>query len=284
MDKKGHYPHMLAMTATPIPRSMAITLYGDMDISMIREYPEGHTPVATHLVDDTQKRWLFDTIKERMSAGQQVFVICPVIEGSEDIDIKSAEDMGKRLKKILSPPFRVEIIHGRLSMDKKDQIMRDFHKGLIHLLVGTTVIEVGIHAPNATVMIIEHPERFGLAQIHQLRGRVGRGTQGGICALMLRPDLTEKSLSRLGLLAGSHDGFEIASKDLELRGHGELTGVKQAGSGELDLSEIMDHQELFNNAKREAWDLIKSDHDLFHPDHRYLRIIMEKITESPMDV
>ena len=284
MDKKGHNPHMLAMTATPIPRSMAITLYGDMDISMIREYPEGHTPVATYLVNEAKKRWLFDTIKERMSSGQQVFVICPVIEGSEDMDIKSAQDMGKRLKKILSPPFRIEIIHGRLSPDKKDQIMRDFHKGLIDLLVGTTIIEVGIHAPNATVMIIEHPERFGLAQIHQLRGRVGRGTEGGICAMMLKRDLNERALARLEALAESQDGFEIARKDFELRGHGELTGVKQAGAGELDLSEIIEHQKLFFSAKREAWNLIKSDPGLLHPDNRHLRILMEKISEIPVDI
>ncbi|MFC1819512.1 ATP-dependent DNA helicase RecG [Thermodesulfobacteriota bacterium] len=283
MDKKGDNTHILVMTATPIPRTLAVTFYGDMDVSIIKEYPKGHVPVETHLVKAAKKRWVFETLKRRMSLGQQAFVICPVIEESEESDLKSAREMEKRLRKILSPPYRIGIIHGRLSSDEKEKIMCDFHKGLIDLLVGTTVIEVGVHVPNATVMVIEHPERFGLAQLHQLRGRVGRGTEGGVC-MMMSDKLTKGAVSRLKVLADSFDGFEIAQKDLELRGHGEFTGIRQSGIGELDLFEVIKHQDILLKARREAQDLIESDPDLLHPDHQYLRVMMESISGIPMDL
>jgi ATP-dependent DNA helicase RecG len=188
------------------------------------------------------------------------------------------------LRKILSPPFRIGLIHGNLSPEERSDIMNDFRKGLIDLLVGTTVIEVGVHVPNATIMIIEHPERFGLAQLHQLRGRVGRGIVKGICLLMLSNNLPERAMSRIKALADTHDGFEIARKDLELRGHGELTGMRQSGIGELDLSEMLKEPDLLLDAKREAQALIEKDPEFLLPEHRHLRVITESVLNKPLDL
>ncbi len=282
MDKKGKNPHLLVMTATPIPRTLAITVYGDMSISVMKEYPEGHMPVETHIIDEGRKRWVFETLRQRMDAGQQAFVICPVILGSEDMDLKSAQEMAGKLRKILIPPFRVGLIHGRLSPDERVKIMDDFRKGVIHLLVGTTVIEVGVHVPRATIMIIEHPERFGLAQLHQLRGRVGRGSEKSICMMMSSKNLPEKAVSRLKILAENHDGFDIAQKDLELRGHGELIGMRQAGMGELDFSEMLREPKLLLEAKREAQRLMGDDPELLRPEHGQLEMMIQSAVEKPL--
>jgi len=284
ISEKGKNPHLLVMTATPIPRTLAITIYGDMDISMIKGYPKGHKPVVTRLVEEKQKRIVFETLMEKMSAGQQAFVICPVIEGSEELDLKNAMEMAEKLKKILTPPFRVGLIHGRLSPEEREEVMDDFRKGVIDLLVGTTVIEVGIHVPRATVMIIEHPERFGLAQLHQLRGRVGRGSEQGLCFLMLGNNLSEKTLSRLRILGEGHDGFEIAQKDLELRGQGELVGTRQAGMGELDFPEMMREADLLLHAKREAERLMEADPELLDHEHAQLKQMVESILVKPLDI
>jgi ATP-dependent DNA helicase RecG len=284
MDRKGENPHVFVMTATPIPRTLAITFYGDMDLSFIEGFPEGRKPVITHLVPENEKRGVFETLKQKMSAGQQAFVICPIIEGSEEMDLKNALEMAESLKKIYPPPFRIGLVHGRLTSDEREDVMNDFRKGLIHLLVGTTVIEVGVHVPRATVMVIEHPERFGLAQLHQLRGRVGRGKERGLCLLMASNNLPERSRSRLKILAENHDGFEIAKKDLELRGHGEWTGTRQAGVGELDLTEMMRESELLLAAKREARGLITSDPGLLQPENRHLKVMVESLLAKPLDL
>jgi len=284
LNGKGDNPHLLVMTATPIPRTLAITAYGDMDISMIKEYPEGHMPVETHLIKEEDRKWAFENLKQRLSAGQQAFVICPVIEGTEEVDLKSALEMEIRLKKALSPSFRVGIIHGRMSSDERERVMADFHKRFINLLVGTTVIEVGVHVPNATVVLIEHPERFGLAQLHQLRGRVGRGSERGVCLLILSGSLSDTALVRLEFLAQSNDGFEIAQKDLELRGHGELTGVRQAGVGELDLSEMLREPDLLAVARQEAQDLIESDPELLRPEHCQLKVLADAISGKGLNL
>lgn len=278
MDQRGDNPHILVMTATPIPRSLAIALYGDMDISVIREYPGGHRPIKTFLVDKLQKKWAFDRLKECISSGRQAFVICPVIDETEDSDLRGAQEMHERLKKILSPPYRIGMVHGRMPSEKREEIMRGFYRGDIDILVATTVIEVGVHVPNSTVMIIEHPERFGLAQLHQLRGRVGRGAYEGLCMLILPDDISERTMDRLKVIAEINDGFEIAKRDLEFRGHGELTGLKQAGIGEIEPSEIIRHQGLLVEAKRFASGLIQSDPDLSLPEHRYLKVMMESIS------
>ena len=284
MDRKGRYPHQLVMTATPIPRTLAMTVYGDMDISLITEYPAGHQPVLTRLVKGTEKRKVFDFLRRHLALGQQAFVICPVIEESEEADLKSAVEMAERLKKILSPPFRIGLMHGRLAAQEKDSVMGDFRSGKIHVLVGTTVVEVGVHVPAATVMIIEQPERFGLAQLHQLRGRVGRGSVRGVCVLMAPDALSPRALSRLQILTETHDGFEIARKDLEQRGQGELIGIRQAGLGELDLDEMMREPDLLLLAKEKADLLLDSDPELADPAHRGLKNFIESILTRPIDL
>lgn len=284
MDRKGDNPHILVMTATPIPRSLAIALYGDMDISMIREYPGGRRPVKTCLIDKFQKKWAFDRLREGISSGRQAFVICPVIDETEDSDLKGAQEMYRRLKKILSPPYRIGMIHGRMPFNEREGIMKGFYNGDINILVATTVIEVGVHVPNATLIVIEHPERFGLAQLHQLRGRVGRGADEGLCMMILPDDIPERTRDRLKIMAENTDGFAIAQKDLEFRGHGELTGLRQAGIGEIEPSEIIRHQELLADAKRIARELVQSDPDLSRPEHRYLRSMVESISGVPTDL
>jgi ATP-dependent DNA helicase RecG len=266
LDKKGNNPHLLVMSATPIPRTLAMTVYADLDITAIREYPAGRSPVVTRMVRRAEKRWVYETIKKRMMGGEQVMVICPVIDRSED-----ALDMAEGLKRIYPPPFRVDLLHGRLAPDEKERILACFRRGDSDLLVGTTVVEVGVHAPGATVMVVEQPERFGLAQLHQLRGRVGRRHIQGLCLLMVTEDLPEESRARLEVLVQHHDGFEIAQRDLELRGQGELTGVRQAGGGELVPGEMFRFPELLMAAKEAAEEIVKDDPELNREDHRGLR-------------
>jgi ATP-dependent DNA helicase RecG len=284
MDRKGENLHILVMTATPIPRTLAIAVYGDLDLSFIDGYPEGRMPVVTKLVEEDEKRMVFQILTQRMAAGEQAFVICPVIEGSEDMDLKNALDMTEKLGKIFAPRFRIGLVHGRLSPDEREEVMTNFRKGLIHLLVGTTVIEVGVHVPTATVMVIEHPERFGLSQLHQLRGRVGRGTQRGLCLLMLNKNLSERARSRLNIVVGHDNGFEIAKKDLALRGQGELIGMRQAGMGELDPVEMMRDAELLLTAKGEANRLVQSDPDLSNAANEQLKLMVESILTRPLDL
>jgi ATP-dependent DNA helicase RecG len=283
LDKKGVNPHLLVMSATPIPRTLAMTVYADLDISLIKEYPEGHQPVVTHLADEREKRRVFTTLNQRMAMGQQGMVICPVIDGSEDSDLKNALEMYANLKKILTPRFRVGLIHGRVSSEEKERVMEEFRGGLIDLLVATTVIEVGVHAPGAAVMVIEHPERFGLAQLHQLRGRVGRGSERGLCVLMCDDGLPERVLARLKVLEESNDGFEIAEKDLEMRGQGELMGMRQAGAGELDFKEVFREPELLKAAKREAEGVIESDPELSGPEHQALKQMIQWSPKTALD-
>ncbi len=282
MEQKGGNPHLLVMTATPIPRTLAITVYGDMQISTIKEYPEQHTPVATYIVRQKQKKKAFDLLKQKISLGHQGFVICPVIEGSEEADLKNAIEVAEKLKKI--SPFRVDLVHGRMPSEEREKTMNDFRNGKIDLLVGTTVLEVGIHVPKATVMIIEQPERFGLAQLHQLRGRVGRGREKGTCLLMASDNLSDMTLSRLKILAETADGFKIAEKDFELRGQGEITGIRQSGLGELDFNETAREPGLLSDAKREAKNLIDSDPELLRPEHHNLKKLVESVLKGPTDL
>jgi ATP-dependent DNA helicase RecG len=279
LNQKGVNPHLLIMTATPIPRTLGMTLFADLDISTIKQYPRGRWPVITRIVDDSGKRIVFNEVRQRLQAGQQAMVVCPVIEGSEETDLKNVSEMFARLEEIFSPRFRVGLIHGRLSPAEKDQVMESFRKGCIHLLVGTTVVEVGVHAPGATVMVVEHAERFGLAQLHQLRGRVGRGSVRGLCFLMASKGLSRPSLERLKILANSNDGFEIAEKDLQMRGQGELMGAKQAGVGELDLNEFLQETKLLVAAKKEADRLVSADPHFSKNENRLLRALIDTGSE-----
>jgi len=283
MERKGNNPHVLIMTATPIPRTLALTVYGDMDISEIRIHPGGRLPVITRLVTERQKREVFNILKEKLQDNQQAIVICPIIDRTDGDDVKNATDMFEKLKKLFSPHFRVGLVHGRLPFDQREQVMKRFRQGHISILVATTVIEVGIHVPNATVMIIEHPERFGLSQLHQLRGRVGRGQKRGRCFLMGTDKLSELIRSRLKIITECHDGFEIAQRDLEWRGQGELTGMRQSGVGELDFSEMLKEPEWLFKAKQAAEQMIEKDPQCLYQANSRLKGLVDSILSRPID-
>jgi ATP-dependent DNA helicase RecG len=245
-------PDVLVMTATPIPRTLALTLYGDLDISIINEMPPGRTPIVTRRISDdrTEEVWTF--VRKQVAAGHQVYVVYPVIEENEENELKAAMKMYRELSKRIFPDLRVAVLHGRLDADLKDQVMRLFQKGEIDILVSTTVIEVGVDVANATVMVIEHAERFGLAQLHQLRGRIGRGAAKSYCILMTGGKVSEEGERRLDAMVRTTDGFQIAELDLELRGPGEFFGTRQAGLPSFQVANLIRDRELLEAAKREA--------------------------------
>jgi ATP-dependent DNA helicase RecG len=245
-------PDVLVMTATPIPRTLALTLYGDLDVSVLDELPPGRTPVVTRSVPDERAPEVWDFVRKQIAAGHQAYVVYPVIEENEERELKAAEQMHRQLRERIFPNLHVGLLHGRLDADKKEQVMRDFQQGKIEILVATTVIEVGVDVPNATVMVIEHADRFGLAQLHQLRGRIGRGAAKSYCVLMRGGKVSEEGERRLDAMVGSNDGFQIAELDLELRGPGEFFGTKQAGIPSFRVANIIRDRQLLEAAKREA--------------------------------
>jgi ATP-dependent DNA helicase RecG len=253
-------PDVLVMTATPIPRTLALTLYGDLDVSVIDELPPGRTPVSTRVVGDERAAEVWEFVRKMVSGGQQSFVVYPVIEESEkDTGLKAAIKMYDELRKTVFPQLKLGLLHGRMSADEKDEIMRRFKAGELHILVATTVVEVGVDVPNASVMVIEHAERFVLSQMHQLRGRIGRGGQKSYCVLMTGGKISEEAQQRLDTMVRSSDGFEIAEKDLELRGPGEFFGTKQAGMPSLRVANLIRDRNLLELAKREARGLLEDE-------------------------
>jgi ATP-dependent DNA helicase RecG len=245
-------PDVLVMTATPIPRTLALTLYGDLDLSVLDELPPGRTPVVTRAVPDERAPEVWDFIGKQIAAGHQAYVVYPVIEENEERELKAAQQMHRQLREKIFPNLHVGLLHGRLDADQKEHVMREFQQGKIEILVATTVIEVGVDVPNATVMVIEHADRFGLAQLHQLRGRIGRGAAKSYCVLMRGAKVSEEGERRLDAMVRSNDGFQIAELDLELRGPGEFFGTKQAGIPSFRVANIIRDRELLEAAKREA--------------------------------
>jgi ATP-dependent DNA helicase RecG len=249
-------PDVLVMTATPIPRTLALTLYGDLDVSVLDELPPGRTPVVTRSLPDERAPEVWDFVRKQIGAGHQAYVVYPVIEENpaktEDREVKAARQMHRQLRDKIFPDLHVGLLHGRLDADEKERVMREFQAGKIEILVATTVIEVGVDVPNATVMVIEHADRFGLAQLHQLRGRIGRGAAKSYCVLMRGGKVSEEGERRLDAMAGSNDGFQIAELDLELRGPGEFFGTKQAGIPSFRVANIIRDRQLLEAAKREA--------------------------------
>ncbi len=245
-------PDVLVMTATPIPRTLALTLYGDLDVSVIDQMPPGRTPIVTRLISDDQSEKVWDFLRKQVAAGHQAYVVYPVIEEGEETELKAAIKMYKELDKRIFPGVRVGLLHGRMDTDLKEQAMRLFQKGEIDILVSTTVIEVGVDVANATVMVIEHAERFGLAQLHQLRGRIGRGAAKSYCILMTGGKMSEEGERRLDAMVRTNDGFQIAELDLELRGPGEFFGTRQAGMPSFRVANIIRDRQLLEVAKREA--------------------------------
>jgi len=245
-------PDVLVMTATPIPRTLALTLYGDLDVSVIDEMPPGRTPIITRCVSDERSPEVWDFVRKQVTAGHQVYVVYPVIEENEETELKAAMKMYKELSKRIFPDFRVAVLHGRMEPDLKEQVMRLFQKGDLDILVATTVIEVGVDVANATMMVIEHAERFGLAQLHQLRGRIGRGAAKSYCVLMTGGKISEDGERRLDAMVRTNDGFQIAELDLELRGPGEFFGTRQAGMPSFQVANLIRDRQLLEAAKREA--------------------------------
>jgi len=245
-------PDVLVMTATPIPRTLALTLYGDLDVSVLDELPPGRTPVVTRSLPDERAPEVWDFVRKHIGAGHQAYVVYPVIEENEERELKAAQQMHRQLREKIFPNLHVGLLHGRLDADEKEHVMREFQQGKIEILVATTVIEVGVDVPNATVMVIEHADRFGLAQLHQLRGRIGRGAAKSYCVLMRGAKVSEEGERRLDAMVRSNDGFQIAELDLELRGPGEFFGTKQAGIPSFRVANIIRDRQLLEAAKREA--------------------------------
>ena len=245
-------PDVLVMTATPIPRTLALTLYGDLDLSVLDELPPGRTPIVTRRITDDRSAEVWDFVRKQVAKGHQVYVVYPVIAENEETELKAAIKMYRELSGKVFADLKVGLLHGRLDSELKDQVMRMFQKGELQILVATTVIEVGVDVPNATVMVIEHAERFGLAQLHQLRGRIGRGAAKSYCILMTGGKVTEEGERRLDAMVRTNDGFQIAELDLELRGPGEFFGTRQAGMPSFRVANLIRDRQLLELAKREA--------------------------------
>jgi ATP-dependent DNA helicase RecG len=249
---RGLNPDVLVMTATPIPRSLAMTVYGDLDVSIINELPPGRTPVKTVVCGEDQRLEVKKLITREVKAGRQIYVVYPLVEESEKMDLKDATRRYEYLRDTVFPKLTVGLLHGKMKPAEKEKVMSAFVAGQIKILVSTTVIEVGVDVPNASVMIVEHAERFGLSQLHQLRGRVGRGAEKSYCILLTSDKKTAVAEERLGIMAQTNDGFRIAEKDLELRGPGELLGTKQSGLPEFRIGNIVRDQLILEMAKKEA--------------------------------
>lgn len=270
-QKSEHPPHVLVMTATPIPRTLAMTVYGDLDVSKIDELPGGRKPIITAHRREGQRLRVRAFMKEQIDMGRQVYVVFPLIEESETLDYKNLNEGFDHLVEFFQrPKYQVDMLHGRMKPQDKDAAMQRFKQGICHILVSTTVIEVGINVPNATVMVIESAEKFGLAQLHQLRGRVGRGAEQSYCILMTGNKLTDVARERLSAMVNTNDGFEIAEHDLKLRGPGDIEGTRQSGLLDLKLANLVKDESILIAARQEALKIIESDVNLEKPEHQSL--------------
>ena len=252
LRSKGLHPDVLVMTATPIPRTLALTTYGDLDVSVMREMPPGRHPIKTIAKPESRREEIYEFLRKQIDTGRQAYVVYPLVEESEKVDLKAATEMADHLAQDVFPSYRVALLHGRLKADAKERVMAAFARGEFDVLVSTTVIEVGVDVPNAAVMLVEHAERFGLSQLHQLRGRVGRGPHQSYCILLYQSPLTEQGRERLKALTETNDGFEISERDLELRGPGDFFGTRQSGMPTLRVGDLVRDHQLMEDARREA--------------------------------
>ena len=271
LREKGDSPHVLIMTATPIPRTLALTLYGDLDVSTLDELPPGRTPIATHVVADaTLRERAYQRVREEVAAGHQAYVVCALKDESDKVEIRSAKAEAERLRAEVFPDLRVGLVYGDMPAKEKEATMDRFRAGEVDVLVSTTVIEVGVDVPNATVMLIEDADRFGLSQLHQLRGRVGRGKAPGLCILFADP-VTDEGKARMEAIARTNDGFELANEDLRIRGEGTVFDARQSGLSDLKLARLIDDFDWVRRARADAFELVEADPELADPDHRRLR-------------
>ena len=275
LSDKGNNPHILVMSATPIPRTLAIIVYGDLDISVIDELPAERLPIKNCVVDESYRPNAYKFIENQVHAGRQAYVICPMVEDSENIEAENVIDYAKKLSGELSDDIKVEYLHGKMKASQKNEIMEKFSKNEINVLVSTTVIEVGVNVPNATVMMVENAERFGLAQLHQLRGRVGRGGFQSYC-IFVSGNKSKKTKDRLEILNKTNDGFKIAEEDLKLRGPGDFFGVRQSGDFDFGIADIYTDAKVLKSASEAAGEVLDKDPELELEENRYLA---EKVSE-----
>lgn len=271
--KNNVMPHVLVMTATPIPRTLAMTLYGDLDVSVIDELPPGRKPIRTTMLRDTQRQKMYDLIKEQIAQGRQIYIVYPLIQESERMDFKNLEDGYKTITTVFpEPKYKTIMVHGKMKPAEKDEAMRQFASGNAQIMVATTVIEVGVNVPNATVMVIESAERFGLSQLHQLRGRVGRGADLSFCVLMAGNKISSDGESRLGAMVQTTDGFQLAEMDMKLRGPGDIEGTQQSGLPiTFKLANLAQDGQIINLARNAAFRIIDNDPLLEQPENSRLR-------------
>ena len=285
--QKGDLPHTLVMSATPIPRTLAIILYSDMDISVIKERPAGRIPIKNAVVGPSYRKTAYKFILDEIKKGRQAYVICPAIENAEDEDgrkefegeVENVTDYSAKLRKLFPPEIRTGVLHGRMKADEKDAVMQAFKNHETDILVSTTVVEVGVDVPNASVIMIENAERFGLAELHQLRGRVGRGEWQSYC-IMINTSDSEKAAERLEILKTSNDGFHIAEEDLRLRGPGDIFGLRQSGEMDFKVADIYRDSVILKAAKDTSTELLKRDPQLEEPEHQKLRRILDTYIEK----
>lgn len=270
---KGLQPHLLTMTATPIPRTLALSLHGDLDVSQIDELPPGRTPIRTKVVKSSEREEAYELIREQVLQGQRIYVVLPLVEESEKVDLRSAVDVHRQLSEEVFPEFNVGLLHGRLASAEKQSVIAEFAGGGTQILVSTTVVEVGVDVPEASVMVIDHADRFGLAQLHQLRGRVGRGAAASYC-LLVNDSRNPLAKQRLEVLVRSNDGFEIAEMDLRFRGPGQVLGTRQSGLPDLALASLADDGSVLEEARDEAASILKEDPDLKCYEH--MRVLLEQ--------
>ncbi|MCA1555475.1 MAG: ATP-dependent DNA helicase RecG, partial [Acidobacteria bacterium] len=252
LRERGFNPDVLVMTATPIPRSLAMTVYGDLDVSVIDELPPGRTPIKTVVVGEDQRAGVYKGVEREIRAGRQAYIVYPLVEESEKMDLKDATRMFEHLRERVFPTFSIGLLHGKMKSAEKEETMHSFTRGEIQILVATTVVEVGVDVPNASVMVIEHAERFGLSQLHQLRGRVGRGAERSFCVLLASDKQTSVARERLGIMEETNDGFRIAEKDLEIRGPGEVMGTRQSGVPTFRVGNLVRDVAILEEARNEA--------------------------------
>ena len=275
LKKMGTNPDMLLMTATPIPRTLALTIYGDLDVSAIDELPPGRKPVTTRVFHEGEREKAYRAVKEQLDKGHQAYIVYPLVEESEKSDLKAATTMAEQLSRTAFAGYSIGLVHGRMKSDEKDAVMARFKKGEHHILVSTTVIEVGIDVPNSTVILIEHAERFGLAQLHQLRGRVGRGQAASFCFLLAQYTPADESIRRLRVMVETNDGFKISEADLNFRGPGEFLGTRQSGMPDFRVANIVRDSRILELAREEAEAWLAKDPDLTAPASRRVRAILE---------
>jgi ATP-dependent DNA helicase RecG len=278
-SKNEKAPHVLVMTATPIPRTLAMTLYGDLDISVIDELPPGRQAIKTLHRSDNHRAQVMGFLKNEIEKGRQVYIVYPLIEESEKLDYESLLAGYEQVKSWFpDSKYRIAMVHGKQELEERKRNMERFVKGDAHILVATTVIEVGVNVPNASVMLIESAERFGLSQLHQLRGRVGRGAEQSYCVLLTGSGISKESYERMRVMVSTSDGFVIAEKDLEMRGPGDVYGTKQSGALKLKIADLVKDTPILEHCRNAALQLIANDESLLLPQHQALKkMLQEKV-------